>query len=167
MVKFIASNVYVGILTPKVKKQFMPIVTKALKQFLNDSINDRLQSAISSQADEADALDSSVLAAEEEQEKNASKIVTTDEETEGYNAIKAILRQKFDVKRITSRDTQSYFGILLDDNNRKPLCRLHFNAQQKYLGIFESGTENKVQIEEVDDIFSLSSRLIASVKGYE
>ncbi|HGY1044668.1 TPA: hypothetical protein ACNUWH_003591, partial [Aeromonas salmonicida subsp. salmonicida] len=59
-----------------------------------------------------------------------SKVDTTIEEMEGFNVVKAILRQQFDVTRIAARDTQSYFGILLDDNNRKPLCRLHFNAKQ-------------------------------------
>jgi len=28
--------------------------------------------------------------------------------------------------------------LLPADNNRKPLCRLHFNTSQKYLGVFDS-----------------------------
>ncbi|TOM89426.1 restriction endonuclease, partial [Vibrio parahaemolyticus] len=45
-VKFFTSKVYDGVQTAKVKAQFMDITTKALKQFLNDSINARLKSAI-------------------------------------------------------------------------------------------------------------------------
>ena len=33
------------------------------------------------------------------------------EEVEGFNVVKAILRQKLCVSRVTARDTQSYFGI--------------------------------------------------------
>lgn len=40
------------------------------------------------------------------------------------------------------RDVRSYFGILLDDNNRKPICRLWFNGGKKYLGVFD---ENKIE----------------------
>lgn len=39
-----------------------------------------------------------------------------------------------------ARDKQNYSGVLLDNDNLKPLCILHFNAKQKYLGIFD---ENK------------------------
>ena len=73
---------------------------------------------------------------------NETKIVTSEEEIEGFNIVKAILRQKVEVNRIPARDTQSYFGVLLDDNNRKPLCRLRFNTKQKYIGIFnDTGNE--------------------------
>ena len=134
-VKFFTSKVYEGVQTPKVKSQFLDITTKALKQFLNDSINTRLKSAIGD-SDSKPSLNSSIESVlpsspNDDEEKEISKVVTTDDELDGFNIVKAILRQKLDVQRIQSRDTQSYFGILLDDNNRKPLCRLHFNAKQK------------------------------------
>ncbi|MDM8560036.1 hypothetical protein [Candidatus Parabeggiatoa sp. HSG14] len=70
--------------------------------------------------------------------------------------------------RISYRDTQSYFGILLDDNNRKPLCRLHFNTSQKYLGIIdENKKETRHKIATIDDIYKFSNDLIESVKNYE
>lgn len=82
--------------------------------------------------------------------------------------IKAILRQKIEVNRIIARDTQSYFGILLDDNNRKPLCRLHFNAKQKYLGLVdENKNETRHPINSVDDIFNFSEQLLSTVAYYE
>lgn len=35
------------------------------------------------------------------------------------------------------RDSKSYCAILLDNNNRKPVCRLWFNRSQYYLGLFD------------------------------
>ena len=170
-VKFFASRVYDGVLTVRVKAQFSEITGKALKQFLNDSINERLKSAIGSDVrtpmpETAEANDSPDQA--ESQEEKDSKIVTTEEEIDGFNIIKAILRQKVSVDRITPRDTQSYFGILLDDNNRKPLCRLHFNAKQKYIGIIdENKKETRHPISSIDEIFNYNDQLLKAVDFYE
>jgi len=172
-VKFFASRIYDGVLTARVKHTFTDITTKALRQFLNDSINARLKSAmgpgvtstlslkIDSQP-EAASLDVVVDTDEK------SKVDTTIEEIEAFNVIKAILRQKFDVARVIARDTQSYFGVLLDDNNRKPLCRLHFNAKQKYIGIFdENKKETRHPITSIDDIFGFTELLLSSTSVYE
>jgi hypothetical protein len=105
---------------------------------------------------------------EEDIDDLQSKIVTTEEETDGFNIVKAILRTKFDVSRISARDTQSYFGILLDDNNRKPLCRLHFNAKQKYIGIVgDDKKELRHPIESLDDIYGLSEQLLENAARFE
>lgn len=169
-VKFFATRVYGGVITAKVKTQFLEITTKALKQFLNDSINERLKSAIGSEAKLMPDV-KPVVAVETVQsidEGDQSKIVTTQEELDGYNIVKAILRQKLDVKRIVARDTQSYFGVLLDDNNRKPLCRLHFNAKQKYLGVFDAEkNETRHPIESIDDIFAFSEALLITAALYD
>ena len=66
------------------------------------------------------------------------------------------------------RDVRSYCGVLLDDNNRKPVCRLRFNAAQKYLGLFDNGKEEeRVQIDGLDDIYRYSDRLKATITLYE
>ncbi|KFZ38334.1 restriction endonuclease or methylase [Shewanella mangrovi] len=170
LVKFLASHVYDGVLSPKVKQQFTVIVKKALKQFLSDSVNDRLKNALSSQeGDEQSQLSASENSpSEAEASSRESKIETTQEEVDAFNVVKAILRAQFDVNRIVPRDTQSYFGVLLDDNNRKPLCRLHFNGKStKYVGIFDpSKNETRLQIDSIDDIYRIADDLLDSTKHY-
>lgn len=169
-VKFFTSKVYSGKQTVSVKAQFAEITKKALKQFLNDSINDRLKSAI---GENEDALVTAVSDKEpEEAQDNATEekpnIVTTQEEIDGFNIVKAILRKKFEVSRIVARDTQSYFGVLLDDNNRKPLCRLHFNAKQKYLGIIDANKkETRYPIDTIDQIFDHADLLLETSSKYD
>ncbi len=84
-----------------------------------------------------------------------NKIETTQEELEYYYAVKSVLNPAVNSSRIFFRDTESYFGILLDDNKLKWICRLGLNAQQKYLYIPD---ENKhpirIQISDVDDIYN-------------
>ena len=168
-VRFFAAQVYEGPLTQKVKEQFNELTKKALTQFLNDQVNDRLKSAMSGVATPS-YVDLPVIEnpIDSIEEKIENLVVTTQEELEGFHIVKSILRTIIDSKRITQRDTQSYFGVLLDDNNRKPLCRLHFNRNQKYIGIFDSEkNETRHSIESLDDIYTHSDKLISTVKSYE
>ncbi len=60
-----------------------------------------------------------------------AQVTTTTEELKGFHIIRAIVRGIVPTKRIFMRDAQSYCAILLDDNNRKPICRLRFNNSEK------------------------------------
>lgn len=158
-VKFVATRVYDGIVTQKVREQFAGLTRKAASQYLNDRINERLKSAMSSGVvvpETAEDREPPV----EETVVDPDSVVTTEEELEGFHIVKAIIRSVVDVKRITMRDTKSYCGILLDDNNRKPVCRLHFNRAQKYIGVFDKEkNETRMPIDCLDDIYTLSEEL--------
>ncbi len=96
------------------------------------------------------------------------EIITTEEELEGFQIIRAIVCQKIAPNRVVHRDTKSYFGILLDDNNRKPICRLHFNSSQKYIGLFDKDkNEKRHPINEVTDIYQFSQNFLDSLSFYE
>lgn len=157
-IKFFVSKVYDGVITQRVREQFTPLTKKALSQFLNDKINDRLKSAITGSVTVITETENK--GNEQQQEENDDGIVTTIEEIEGFNIVKAIVREVVEAKRIVGRDTKSYFGVLLDDNNRKPICRLHFNRSQKYIGIFdENKIETRQPINSLDDIFTFAEIL--------
>lgn len=167
-VRFFASRVYEGVITQKVRDQFTLLTRKAAAQFLSDQINDRLKSAMSKAT--FPTLAESVVAENqaEAQEEPEDRILTTMEELEGFHIIKAIVRTVIDAKRIASRDTQSYFGILLDDNNRKPIARLHFNRSQKYLGIFDKDkVETRHPINSLDEIYEFSASLKETISFYQ
>ena len=136
-VKFFASRVYDGILTQKVRESFFNLTKKAASQYINDQVNERLKSAITGITPAIIDTPNESSQIEEDEHKDESDVVTTLEELEGYHIVKAITRAVLEAPRITHRDTKSYFGILVDDNNRKPLCRLHFNRTQKYIGLFD------------------------------
>jgi hypothetical protein len=171
-VRFFASRVYEGAITQRVREQFALLTRKATMQFLSDQINERLKSAISGSNQPIIVNNTQpveVPKTEQSQVEVVEKdlVITTAEEIEGYNIIKAIVRTEVDVKRIAARDTQSYFGILLDDNNRKPIARLHFNRAQKYIGTFDADKkETRHPIDTLDDIFGFADVLKAAAKSY-
>jgi hypothetical protein len=159
-VKLFANKVYSGRLTEKVMEEFKDLVQKGFNQFISDKINDRLKAALTK---ESQQQEEQIEPATEE-----SKISTSEEELEAYKIVVAILRRKLPTSRIVSRDTQSYFGILLDDNNRKPLCRLHLNNGKKYIGLFNADkSEVRQSIQTIDDIYSFEKELLETVGLYE
>ncbi|SFZ76663.1 hypothetical protein SAMN02745887_02056 [Chitinimonas taiwanensis DSM 18899] len=166
-VKFFAARVYDGTITQKVREQFSELTRKAALQFLSDQINDRLKSAMSGVVAPSIIAPASTTSGESEASQE-DKVITTLEELEGFHIVKAIVRTVVDAKRIIQRDTQSYFGVLLDDNNRKPICRLHFNRSQKYIEIFDqekNGTRHP--IESLDEIYGFADQLKATVGFYK
>ena len=160
MVKLLAGSVYEGKLTQSVKNDFKPIIKKAINQFLNEQINDRLQSAMNRYSDPLEDPT-------EVEEDSDNGVITTEDEVEGYNLVKAIVRKAIDPDRVVMRDTKSYCGVLIDDNNRKPLCRMHFNRSQKYIGIFDGEKkETRHPIETLNDIFLYEQDLLETAGGY-
>ena len=164
-VKYLTSQVYSGRMTQSVREQFTDIVARAFKQFINEQINDRLKYALgtndASQASEPQPESTETLEGKEEDTGRDNGIVTTEAEMEGYSIVKAILREVVDPSRIFHRDTKSYLGILLDDNNRKPICRLRFNNEsRKQMELFGENRESeRVYIDDLNDIYQYSDKL--------
>lgn len=159
-VRFFASQSYDGRVTQPVIEQFTVIVKNAINQFINERLNERLKSALVANNSDVQPQQQSAGSGD------VPEVETTQEEMDAFNIVKAILREVVDVRRIHVRDAKSYCAILLDDNNRKPICRLNFNYKQKYLTVFENKNEIRVDIEGVDDIFKHADRMKAVIKEY-
>lgn len=164
-VKHFARQVYPSVITAKVLEQFTNLTRKSIQHYITDLITERLKTALTKEdeaAKEQDAIE------QELSKQNESKIITTEEELEGYIIIKAILRQQIDSSRIFYRDAQTYFAVLLDDNNRKTICRLYLNGSKKYLATLdEQKKEIKSEINRLDDLFNHTESLIQIVKNLE
>ena len=174
-VKLVLTEVYSGMKTQQVVEQFTPLIKRALSEVVNDRIHARLKSAMSAGVEAANApggegggQDAAAEAVTNEEADN-NGIVTTQEEWDGFHIVRAILHPVVGVERVFMRDTKSYCGILLDDNNRKPICRLYFNsASKKYLGLFGPGkVETKVPIDGVNNIYDHAEALRAVIGYYD
>lgn len=166
-IKFFTSRVYEGSYTQKVREQFTSLVGKASRQFLTESVNDRLKTALGATAlPVADASIASEPVVAEDLDRD-TEIETTLEELEGYQIVKAIACGEVKPQRITQRDAKSYFAVLLDDNNRKPIARLHFNGRQKYLGLLdEDKTETRHALDSLDQIYQHVDAIREAVRRY-
>ncbi len=160
-VRLFASQVYSGRLTERVMEEFTELVHKAFNQTISEKVNDRLNSALNK---EAEKQHEEIIEIDEE----VSKVITTEEELEGFRIVIAILRRKIAIERIVHRDTQSYFGILLDDNNRKPICRLHLDGSKKYISLFDQDKNvHREHIESINNIYDFEEQLLSTIDAYE
>lgn len=148
---------------------FREYTKRALTSSINESISSRLKSALSINENIHDVKTKENEVLDSIDENSESKVVTTEDEIEGFQIVKAILREVISADRIAPRDTQSYFGVLLDDNNRKPLCRLHLNGGKKYIELFHNGKDagEKVLINSLDDIYNHKTELQKTVDNYK
>ena len=161
-VRLMVGQVYSGRITKPVRDRFAQLTRQAFQDFINDRIDDRLRAAMAREVEESDGD------GHEDDAQGQRRIETTLEETEGFLTVKAILRDVVDVGRVYMRDTLSYCGVILDDNNRKPICRLWFNGPQKYLGLFDlEKNEERISIDTLDGIYAHADRIKAAVAFYE
>jgi hypothetical protein len=147
--------------TPTVKDQFTVFTKRAFEQLLGERINDRLKGAMTTES--SSVQDTAPVMAPEGTDE--ALIVTTAEEIEGLHIVRSILRDVVNPRRIVMRDSQSYCAILLDDNNRKPVCRLRFNNLQKLsLGLFnDKKEEERVSLDHLDDLYKYAEQLKATI----
>src|SRR5215469_6284875 len=158
--RLLAAEIYPGRpFTQRTREELAPLATKAASQFLNEQVKERLKTALGDDDKEAEvevvvepAPTSPTESGNDDDLREG--IETTDEELEGFRIIRAIVCSEVSAERVAGRDTKSYFGILLDDNNRKPIARLWFNRKQKYLGVFTGDkVETRQPIDSPEDIY--------------
>lgn len=169
-VRFFAKQIHTGVFNERVRARFEGIVKQALNQVVVESVNERIKSALAPTVAPSPVapVNGNAVSAPAVIEPEGKVVVTSEDELEAFRIIRAIFRRSLKPSRVIMRDQQSYCGILLDDNNRKPLCRLYFNnLARKQIGIFdENKVEQKIQIEELEEIYALEDRLIKTPSYY-
>ena len=173
LVRFFVGKVYSGRTTQSVKEQFTDIVRRALAGWLNDGVARRLKTALSGRleteetvrdeglSNDATTLPDGIVAID-------GDIITTQEEVDGYLIVKAIVAGTLPASRVAMRDGKSYCAVLIDNNNRRPLCRLRFNSKtKKYLGIFdEEKNETKFELSSMESLYDHADALRTSAARY-
>ena len=181
-VRFFLGRVYEGRSTQRIIDQFRPLVAKALNQYVGDQVNSRLKNALGDDGlpqPEATAPPPATPEAASTPEAGVggsaavatdSEIVTTEEELEGFQIVRAIAVSDVAPERIVHRDGKVYMAILLDDNNRKPIIRLHLNGKHvKFVTTFEQGRNGtRHDIKSVVDIYKVAAEPIRkAIREYE
>lgn len=166
-------------LSGAVKSKFIPLVQKALKDTVRELVNQRLSSALkdSNGSSNSGASGAAVVTQSSEAEAVAvqddvnvveKELEISPDEIDGYQVIRAILRETVKVERISLRQGKKYTSILMDDSNRRPICRLYMRGNVKYIGFIDNETkvERRSEIKSVDDIFSYADQLKTVSAGY-
>ena len=161
--KMVSRQIYEGSLTKSVLEQLRPAIQAALDEVIRDRIRDKLNVAF---RPEAPVVEAQVEKQSDSTEQ--SDIVTTDNEVQAFMIVRAISARILPVDRVTMRDAKSYCSIFVDDNNRKPICRLYFNGKStRSIGLFDAQkNEEKLPIESLSDIYNHADRIETTLKAY-
>lgn len=94
----------------------------------------------------------------EEESKNGNQIITTAEELKIYHTIKTILihKKEIDADRISYRDQKNSFNILVDDNNKKIICKIHSSRNNYSLEI--NGIKHEVK--GIESVVAMKKQLL-------
>ncbi len=111
------------------------------------------------------SLQTAVNSLIEEEIKTGGEI-TTAEEINYYNIIKALILQargmsKF-TNRISYRDQKTRFNILVDDNNSKIICQIKSNTKGSIVII----NDKQYEVGGIEDVVNLKKELIESAQAY-
>ncbi len=161
-VRFFASKVYQKKITTKALEFFKPIFRQVLDGYLDDHLNQRLE-------------DSKKIPKSVTVEQTDSGVVTTNTERWGLVILRTLLHQVIEPSRVGMRDQKSYCPIILDNNNRKTICRFYnFVEWQEgdpdigenaYVVIFngKQGGE-RFSLRSMDDLYPLKEQFVQAVK---
>lgn len=160
-VRLMAGRVHEGRLTPAVKENFGRMLGATINLIIRDLVNDRLSNALNASAPiPLDDVNGDNLS-----EPLDDGVNTTQEEISGFHIVQAIASKLVDPKRIIIRDAKSYCAILLDDNNRKTIARMHFNGiTTKYIGTFSGKDECRNLISELTEIYQFAPKIEARLR---
>lgn len=172
-VEWLGRRVYSGRMTQAVKDKFANLARRAFHEFVNERITSTLKTAqdiAQFQEEEVAPQESDYPVAERRDEP---KIITTAEELQAYDIIKDIAQDVVDPERVTLRDSQSYCSVLLDNSNRRSVCRLHFDGKQKYIGLFDGSrhsggslVEKRSPVDSLSDIYNHADQIRKTVQQY-
>lgn len=153
-VRMVAKGFYEGQLRTTVVEGLKPIVRRAFDDVFRQRALKRIDVAFDGGEPELAPVDE-------------TKVETTPDEMQGFMIVRAIAAEVAPVSRIVMRDAQSYCAVLFDDNNRKPIVRLHFNGKTKFITLFSADKSDKRHdIGGVEDIFALRESILAVVRSY-
>ena len=160
-IRFILTHIYEGQKNQRIIEKFTPVVKKAFSSFVNEIVNNKISSALTKDSEDTEPDQKESI------EEPESKIVTTDKEIEAFYIIRGMLAEVARVEDIVHRDTESYFGILYKDNNRKPICRINLDTKNKQLLIPDENKKfERIYLESLNDLYKYKAQLIEVVKRY-
>lgn len=161
-VKFIGKQIYDGTLTKAAVDMLRVPISLALDEVIRDRISKKLNVTFRAEAlpNQNDiGLHKTIKV--DQGVSNDAEINTTEDEKLGYMIVRAIAAEHLPLERVYIRDSKSYCAILIDDNNRRPLCRLYFNSKTtRYIGVFDQQKiETKIAISDLREIYKASEQI--------
>lgn len=162
-VKVFLNKAYEGVKTQTVIDKFRVLLKKSLNTYISELMGEKLKNALGTER---------IIDINHENEvditEKKSKIITTEDELEGYFIVKNMLSDITDIQNITYKDTEAYMGILYNSKVTNWICRLHLNSDsKKYITLPDENKKPvKIYIDNVYEIKEHKEQIIEIAKRY-
>ena len=168
-VNLFAKQVYSGRITAKKHEQFTELVKKSIAGLISETISERLKSALKTETTETKPTETVEPKTEQPTETNEEAQKLLEEKIDSFYIVRAILGLHMDRNRVVSRDVQSYLSILIDDSNRKLVCRLYLTPQNNKRIAFVGDDKKEIRhkIETIDEIYNYANQIVEAANKYK
>lgn len=143
LIKIFLQEVYSGVRTQAVISKFRPILKQAMEEYINETMNDKIKTALNAPSSPAQSPVSAPVQLQDAAESETDKPALSAEETQGFERLKLILSDYMDVNDLAWKKTENYVAFLFQNNTRKWVCRFIVTSSSKYLIMPD---ENKKEI---------------------
>ena len=167
---------YDGTKTQQAIERFRPIVERGFNEYINNTINETLKSAIISEVNpkpqEGPEVSEQPVADNQNppSKKSRDKLFTRDE-FEAFGIIKGLLYGTINPSKLSCKNNENYISVLVDEKTTQWICRLHLDGYKKYIRFptfaeepFDKETRH--DIESVNDIYNYQAAIVNSVKKF-
>lgn len=166
-INYVLNEIYTGRKTQNVVEKFKPLIIRSINQFITELMNDRIKNALEQQTETEKEQSTELPAPIPKEQEEQNKIITTMEELEAFFIVKSILREVIPAEKVTYKDTQSYFGVLYDNNTWKWVCRFYFKENAKFFIVpDENKKEKRFELSGINDLYKFKDLLIEIIKRY-
>lgn len=163
-VRAIAKRISTAPLNAALRETYGQLIGAAIAALVRDRVNERLTSALHVANPEPVTIEEGGT----DDPSEGDGVITTEDEIGGFRIVQAIAARHVDPNRVVIRDSKSYCAILLDDNNRKTLARLHFNSPTtRYVGTFAGKLETRHAVSALTDLYKLEDALVGRIRELE
>jgi hypothetical protein len=94
-------------------------------------------------------------------------VFTTQEELEAFYIVRALLRPTVNCQRIVMRDCATECRVLLDGDERKPICAFLLENRPRRVIFYDRGEPQNHPLERINDLYDCATILRDAVAYYE
>lgn len=119
-VRLFLQGIYPGVKTQSVIERFRPILKNSMREFISDTMNDKIKDALFEKQDTPPVK----IVVED------SPLVPTEDDMNAYYYLKDLFKNYVNLEDITYKKNESYLAVLYNGNSRKWICRIVFSGSQ-------------------------------------
>ena len=148
------------------RERFYPIVRPALREWVEDQIQDRLERAAAKPIEDEQRSEDNQPEPEQE-----SRIETTDFEIECFEVLKSIVAPLLNPERLTMVDRETYCTFQIDGGIFRQVVRVYpndtarfYNPEFQNVPAYRRNFSDVVKVDRADDLRAYSDQVLTAVR---